>query len=274
MGYTRGAVSRLVDRLQRVSDGAPQPMGFAPAARPERAPPLVLIAYISKPSDKITSAAVENGAEFVVVPFGASGRTKPSSPAGIGEAPWGIRAGVLSETAHGQLKEAGCDFVVVDATETPVRLLGDEDVSVVATVPAGTEDRVLRAVDCLPCDVVWVDAAPGETLTLGAMVEYSAIATGVGQNLLVPASASWGKGELEQLRDAGFAGIVVTVGTVDEARALKDVLEAIRQVPNRSRRRDERIGARVPQLSVRPEVGPPPPTEPDFDPDEDDDDDY
>ena len=265
-------MSRLVDRLQQVSEGAPQPLGFVPAARQERALPLVLIAQVSKPGDKVTAAAAESGAEFVIVPFEASGRAKPKAPAGIGEAPWGVRAGELSEAAHAQLKEAGCDFVVIDAEGTPVRLLGDEDVAAVAVAPAGAEDRLLRALDALPCEAVLVDVEPNGTLTLGEMIEYSAVATGLSQTLLAPAAASWGRGEFEQLRDLGFSGIVVTVRTVEEARALADVRDAIRQMPNRSRRRDERPAARVPQLSVRPEVVPGPPTEPEIDPDDDDDD--
>ena len=263
-------MSKLADRLQRVSEGTPQPLGFAPAARQERALPLVLIAYVTKPGDKVTAAAVENGAEFVIVPFEASGRGKPRSPAGIGEAPWGVRAGELSEAAHGRLKEAGCDFVVVDTGDTPARLLADEDMAAVAAVPTGAEDRLLRAVDGLPCEAVLVDAEPSESLTLRAMIDYSAVATGLGQTLLAPAAAGWGREEFEQLRDVGFAGIVVSVRSVDEARALAGVREAIEQMPNRSRRRDERPRARVPQLSVRPEAGP---AEPDFDPDDDDDDD-
>ena len=106
------------------------------------------------------------------------------------------------------------------------------------------------------------------------MLEYSAVATGLGQNLLAPASKTWGQDELEQLRDAGFAGIVISVGTAAEAEALAGVKKAIEQIPSRTRRKDDRPRARVPQLNVSPEVQPGPPEEPEYDPDDDDDEDY
>ncbi len=269
-------MSKLAQRLQRVSDGAPQqPLGFARPTALERFLPLVLIAHATNPSDKVTSAAVKNGAEFIIVPFDPGGsRARPKAPAGIGETPWGIRTGDVSETHHEQLKAAGCDFTVIDAEATPIRLLGDEDVAAVAAVATDTEDRVLRAIDGLPYEAVLVAGEPPDTLTVRTMLEYSAVATGLGQNLLAPASAKWRREELEQLRDAGFAGVVVSVETAADADALAGIKEAIEQIPTRSRRRDERPRARVPQLNVSPEIQPAPPEEPDYDPDDDDDEDY
>jgi len=269
-------VSKLVERLQRVSDGAPQqPLGFARPAAPERFLPLVLIAHVTNPSDKVTSTVIKSGAEFVIVPFepGRS-RARSKEPVGIGKTPWGIRAAGVSEAHHEQLKSAGCDFIVIDTEATPIRLLGDEDVAAIAAVATDTEDRVLRAIDSLPYEAVLVDAEPVDTLTVRTMLEYSALATGLGQNLLVPASPKWGREEFEQLRDAGFAGIVVSVGTAADAEALVGVKDAIEQIPSRSRRREDRPRARVPQLNVSSEVQPGPPEEPDDDPDDDDEGDY
>lgn len=269
-------MSKLAQRLQRVSDGAPQqPLGFARPAAPERFLPLVLIAHVTNPSDKVTSTAIKSGAEFVIVPFEPGGsRARPKAPVGIGKTPWGIRADGVSEAHHEQLKAAGCDFIVIDTEATPIRLLGDEDVAAIAAVATDTEDRVLRAIDGLPYEAVLVDAEPADTLTVRTMLEYSAVATGLGQNLLAPASPKWGREEFEQLRDAGFAGIVVSVGTAADAEALAGVKDAIEQIPSRSRRRDDRPRARVSQLNVSPDVQPGPPEEPDYDPDDDDDEDY
>ncbi|MDP7619591.1 MAG: hypothetical protein QF652_05035 [Dehalococcoidia bacterium] len=269
-------MSKLVQRLQRVSDGAPQqPLGFARPAAPERFLPLVLIALVTNPSDKVTSTVIKNGAEFVIVPFepGAS-RARPKAPVGIGKTPWGIRADGVSEAHHEQLKSAGCDFIVIDSEATPIRLLGDEDVGAIAAVATDTEDRALRAIDGLPYEAALVNVEPADTLTVRTMLEYSAVATGLGQNLLVPASPKWRREEFEQLRDAGFAGIVVSVGTAADAEALVGVKDAIEEIPARSRRREDRPRARVSQLNVSPEVQPGPPEEPDDDPDDGEDEDY
>ena len=265
-------MSKLVQRLQHVSDGAPQPLGFARPSPQERLLPLALIAHVTKPSDQVTAATAKNGAEFIIVPFVPGSAVKAKAPAGVGDTPWGVRARELSETEHAQLKEAGCDFVVIDTESTPIKLLGDEDVAAVATVTTDTEDRLLRAIDGLPCEAVLVDSEPDDALTVRAMMEYSAVATGLGQNLLVPASVKWGREEFEQLRDAGFAGVMVNVEAAADAKALGGVREAIREIPSRSKRREDRPRARVPQLTVAAEVQPGPPEEPDYDPDDDDDD--
>ena len=266
-------MSKLAQRLQRVSEGTPQPLGFAPAARLERALPLALIVSTTRSTEKITAAAIKNGAEFILVPFDPKSRAKPKTPAGAGETPWGVKVSELSDSQHAQLKAAGCDFVVIGPEGTAVRLMSDEDVAAVVAVGTDTEDRLLRAIDGLPGEAIMIDAEPEDTLTVRAMMEYSIVATGLGQNLLVPASEKWGREEFEQLRDAGFAGVVVNVETAADAAALADARKAIQQIPNR-RRRDDKPRARVPQLSVGIDVQSDPPDNPDFDPDDDDDDDY
>ena len=262
-------MSKLIDRLHHASEGTTQPLGFGAVAQ-KRVPVLALVAHLTNPTKKLTSGAIGNGAEFILVPVaerGALPKTLP--PAGVEETPWGVKMTDLTEKQHATLKEAGCDFVVIPVEGTPVRLLNDEAIGFVVTVPATTEDRWLRAIDQLPLEVVVVDAAPASELTLKLLLDYTVVSSRVGQHLLATASLDWGEGEVEQLRELGFSGLLVEIANDADLEKLKALRDAILALPARSRRRDERTRARLPQVE-----GPGPQQREVEEPDEDDDDDY
>ncbi|MDA1095751.1 MAG: hypothetical protein O3B84_00625 [Chloroflexi bacterium] len=254
-------MGKLVDRLQRISEGPSQPLGFMPASRQKRSAPLVLVAHLPKGSEALLPGAADSGAEFVLL------ETPPnaSPAAGASAIPWGIRTDTLDDAEQAKLKEAGCDFVIASLEDTPIRLLANDVIDAVAMVSDGTEDRMLRAIDQLPCDAVIVGDAPGDELTVARFLEYSSIASGIGQNLLIWASARWGRVEVEQLRDVGFSALVVTVASEADLEGLRAIRDTIASLPARSKKRDDRLRARVPQFGVAASSN--------VDPDDDDDDD-
>jgi hypothetical protein len=243
-------VSKLIERLQQASDGVVQPLGFSTGNR-QRVPALAIVAHLPEPSAKLAEGAVQSGAEFVLVSGGVKGGLpKQLPPAGVGRLPWGVRTASLTDKQHAALKENDCDFAIVAIEETPVRIAADEDLDIVAVVPPLAEDRWLRALDQLPVQAILADVEPADDLTLKALMDYAAVSSGVGQSLLAPASLAWGRAEVEQLRDLGFCGIVVDVTDDSDLERLAALRKEVMALPARSRRRDERPRAHVPQISV------------------------
>lgn len=257
-------MGKLVDRLQRISEGPAQPLGFMPAARQKRSAPLVLVVHLPQGSEALLTPAADSGAEFGLLET-ADGA---APTVGTGSIPWGIRTNTLDDEQQATLKEAGCDFVIASLHDMPIRLLANDVIDAVATVPDGTEDRMLRAIDQLPCDAVILGDAPADELTVARFLEYSSIASGIGQNLLIWASPKWGRIEVEQLRDAGFSALVVTVASEADLEGLRAIRDTIALLPARSKKRDDRLRARVPQFGVAAS------SHVDPDDDDDDDDDY
>lgn len=241
-------MSKLIERLRRASEGVSQPMGFAALAL-ERVPSVVLMAHLTKATGELPAAAVKNGAEFLLFSTKNGRLPEPLPPKNVGETAWGVRAASLDEEQHRALKEAGCDFVLLSFGETPARLLSDEDLGVVALVPLETDDRTLRALEQLPFDTVLIESAVSGDLTVKQLLDYATIASGLGQNLIAPVSASWGGPEIEQLRELGFTGLLVDVTSTADLEGLQALRKAAVGLPARSRKREERLRARLPQLA-------------------------
>ena len=253
-------MSKLHERLERAASGPARPLGFSAGSR-EQIPPLAIIASIAKPTKATVEAAIKAGAEFVLIPAGAT----PKAPPGIGSTPWGARTEALTEKAHTGLREAGCDFLFVLAGDTPLRLLNDDSIGYYGIVPADTDERRLRALERLPFEGNVIEADAGKDLTVGQAVEVAAAASRLAGPLLTRASVDWGAGEMEQLRDLGFVAVVVEIADARAAARIAGLREAILAVPSQSRRRRGRASATVPTVSDG--TAAPPPDEGDDDDD-------
>ena len=182
-------MSKLHERLERAASGPVRPLGFSAGSR-ERIPVLAIIASIAKPTQKSVEAAIKAGAEFVLVPVGAT----PKAPLGIGSTPWGARTEALTEKAHSALREAGCDFLFVVAGDTPLRLLNDDSIGYYGIVPADTDERRLRALERLPFEGNVIEADAGKDLTVGQAVEVAAAASRLAGPLLTKRVCGLGRG--------------------------------------------------------------------------------
>lgn len=253
-------MSKLHERLERAASGPVRPLGFSAGSR-ERIPALAIIVSMAKPTQKSVEAAIKAGAEFVLVPAG----TTTKAPPGIGSTPWGARIEALTEKAHTELREAGCDFLFVLAGNTPLRLLNDDSIGYYGIVSADMDERRLRALERLPFEGNVIEGDADKDLTVGQAVEIAAAASRLAGPLLTSASVDWGAGEMEQLRDLGFVAVVVEITDARAATRIADLRKAILAVPSQSKRRRGRADATVPTVSEGTAAVPP---------DEGDDDDF
>ena len=236
-------MSKLRDRLERAASGPARPLGFSAGSR-DVIPALTIIASFTKPTGKSLKAAIDAGAEFILV----DGASAVKSPPKTGDVPWGAFVEVLQEEDFAALREAGCDFLVVTPGETSIGLLNDDSIAFLVFVPADTDERRLRGIDRLQFMGSFIsDVERSENLTVRQALEYAAAASHLTGHLLARVSLSWGAGAMEQLRDMGFGGVVVTVKDARQATEIADLREAVMAVPSQPRRRRSRASARLPQ---------------------------
>lgn len=242
-------MSKLLDKLRQVSRGSVQPLGFRAAASTSKSPPMVLIAVLY-PGDAPAAAAVKKSADAVLFK-GAQSREK--LVASMGEVPWGASLDEATEKELSQLKGKGCDFLVFDAAKAPLTLLREEEVGKIVEIDPSLADGLVRAIEQLPIDAVLIGGEP--SLSVHRLMVCQHVANLVRKPLVALAPLDMSKEDLEELREAGMAGVVVNV-EADAKEGLSRLRQIIDALPPSRRGRREKADALLPYLGeeVMPQV--------------------
>ena len=221
-------------------------MGFG-AARPA-AKATMLVGYLASAGANIDKAR-EAGADIIV-----SRSTSPEVTAKDGEA---LKAGA-AETPAGvwgkvgadneALQKAGVDFIVVDPASTPAAALLNEDLGYVLVLPDEPEELLLRSLEPMNFDAVYLNSIPSP-ITVEKQIVLTRIAALARKPLvcIVPANAS--KDDLQCLRAAGVALLLVE----GDVAGIKTLKETVLSLPAKRSRRDERPVVSLPRGQVQPD---------------------
>ena len=238
-------MSKFIDRLNRVTHSAPQPIGFR-ASRTAAAPVIQLVVRLTTDADP--SPGRLKGADAALAPVTAitSGATRLKKLAK--DAPDIIWGASLEERSRDDLEKTsnlGADFVIFPAAGTPVSVPPEDGAGVILQIEASISDTVLRTVNDTPVDAVLVgDEERGEgPLTWAGMLRLQRVAKLLSLPLLVAVPATVAVDELRVLSEAGIAGIVVDLGgkeAVDLLSSLRKTIDGL-PAPVRKRRHTEAV---------------------------------
>ncbi len=226
-------MSKLIDRLNRVTHSAPQPIGFR-ASQAAPAPVMQLVARLTGAGDP--SAKRLSGADAALAPVTAITSGTAKLKAGS--------AGNLEKTA-----KLGADFVLFPAVGTPASIPPEDGAGVILEIESSTSDTVLRTVNDAPVDAILVsDEERGEgPLTWAEMLRLQRVAKIVSLPLLVAVPAATAVGELRVLSEAGVAGVVVGLDDEEADDLLANLRKTIDGLPTPARKRS-RGDAVIPQV--------------------------
>ena len=239
-------MSRLIDKLKKLSQTAPSPMGFH-TSRPAKAGSPLLI--IGRTLIKTTASAARSnsGADAVLVYTDKSELTAVSAQKTakvFGDTPWGV---YLEESydAATALVEAGCDFVVFSPTARITDLPQDEKIGKIVQVDSSMDDGLLRAINDLPADAVLVtDNLEGnETLTIHQLMIYRHLANFIAKPLIVPIAGNITEAELKALQDVEIDGVMAEM----DGDSLQELRETVNKLPPRSARKRDKTGVLLPR---------------------------
>jgi len=259
-------MSRLLEKIKECTSAEAQPMGFGAARRASRLCP-VLIARLA--SDSIGSLKERlDGADAIIAPAGALKKMKDAAP----EAIWGgWLAGEAGDEA-GDAAEAGGDFLVFHAEQTPLTLLENKDAGRVMLADVSAEGGLLRAISGVPADAVLAGGEPleGNSLSWQKLLYLQRLADFVKQPLLAPVPLDITEKELETLWGSGVVGMVVELTGREAADSLGKLRKMLGGMDFSAGKKGK--GAAVlPRLAPEPEPSKAPPTEvPEIEPEEDD----
>ena len=227
-------MSKLLDKLNQVSRGSTQPMGFRKAAT-QKSPRMVLIAALGE-GDASAAAVAREGADAVLLKGAVS-----QMASSLGEVPWGVSLGEATEEELSQLREMGCDFLVFDTAKAPLALLKEEGLGRIAVIEPSLADGLIRTIEQLPIDAVLIGGEP--TLSVHRLMVCQHLANLVRKPLIALAPAAMSAEDLKGLWETGMTGVMVVGGAKDELTGLRQAIDAL---PSSRSRRKERAEALLP----------------------------
>jgi hypothetical protein len=241
-----GCVSKLSEAIRRAGRTAPAPLGFAARVAAAAAPPtmLAIVRLASNESNKAEEAE-KKGADVVIIDGGDEGKIKEFAK----KAPnvlLGVRPQKSERENITSLKQAGADFVVLEADSGLAEALLEENVGFVLASRGEPEDTRLRLLGDLGLDAV-IATVPDGTLTIERLLELRRVSALSRTPLLVEVPADAEASRLQALRESGVAGVIVDGSSVGK---LVKLLETIASLPARGRRREERGDAMLPAAAA------------------------
>ena len=119
-------MSKFIDRLDQIMEGAPGAIGFG-VQRVQKAPGMALLAIVSGSDAKALQLVADLKPEGALV----SGVDEPTklkkACTALGEdIPWGSPINALSEDEAAAYEKAGCDLLVFSLSGTSVAALGSD----------------------------------------------------------------------------------------------------------------------------------------------------
>ncbi len=256
-------MSKFIDRLDEIIEGAPARMGFGPA-RAEKTPGLALIVQVSSSHKAGAATASDVSPDGIII----SGLKGPDQAAdlkdSLSEAIWGVRTESLSSEDAKAFLEHGCGFLAFQLQGTSIGAVASEDSATVLVIdPAASVDDLLD-IDSLPVDAV-LFPLPGasSSWTLDDLTKVARIRGRLGKYLLAEITEPPEADDLKVLRTAGINGLVLDVSA--GKKALDSLKKSLLAMPRPGLERSGRSTAILPGAAYRSQRQEPAP-----EPDEDD----
>lgn len=233
-------MSKLADRIRRVSRTAPAPLGFTAAAATPQQPTMLCLVRLSGPDGGKAAEAGARGADGVIVDGLDAGRA-PELVARAKGVIVGARLGRAGRPEAAALRQAGVDFLVVDSAAAAEVML-EEGLGFVMALGKDADDATLRLLGDLSLDALLLGAQEAP-MTVGRLLEVRRLAALARTPLLVEVTAGAEAAHLQVLRDSGAVGVVADGSALGRLEALR---RTIASLPARRRRREERAEAVLP----------------------------
>jgi len=233
-------MSKLIDRLNQVAEGTPQPLGFRTMPNEPAKPKLSIVASLTNfNADRLPDAIA--GAGAVLFKLAPEAKTLKQISQSLSDLPWGLYLEDTGKKEINPLIEAGCDFVVF-TPRACVSVIPKEESKIgkILQVASTLNESLLRTINELAIDAVLIaDEPKGDPfLTWHSLMLLRRLANLLIKPLLLQLPSPVTDGELQILWETGVDGVVVEADVAQPSR-LAQLRQRIDQLtfPLRKRRR-------------------------------------
>ena len=236
-------MSKLVDKLQRLSKSSIPPLGFRPAAEEAKSSPMLLIARLAgvdaKEAETLAGASVDAG---LILNEDVTTENVNQMVKAVGDIPLGV---FLKGDSQGvsELIGAGCDFLVFDA-KTAVKVLQGEKTGKFLMIEPSMDQGFVRAIDGLDIEAVFINLSGESFITVEHLLICQRFSELLDKPLIVILPSLIEREELSSLRQAGVKGIVIPLGQSPEV--LAELRKMMENLPREVKRRRTKPGAVLP----------------------------
>jgi hypothetical protein len=239
-------VSKLSDAIKRAGRTTPAPLGFAARAVTSAVSPtmLCIVRLAGNEANKAEEAA-KKGADAVIIDGGDAGKMKDFAKKAQGLV-LGVRPQKPEREQVSSLREAGADFVVLDAESGMADVLLEENVGFVLLARADADDTRLRMLADLDLDAL-IPPPPDGSLTIERLLELRRMSALGRTPLLIEVPGDADASGLQALRESGVAGVIIEGSALGKLEKLR---QAIAGLPARGKRREERGEAMIPAAAA------------------------
>lgn len=244
-------MSRLIDKLTKIRQIEPQPMGFAVSKPTSEKPRMQLLAS----SASQTLGKLEDGlrsADAVIIKVTKSDdievidkvcQEKDAYPSG----------GWLQFSDNkimAKLKDTVCDFVVFNS-DSPLITLEKDKMGRVLELDASLTEGLLRTANDLPVDAVLVSGLNRESpITFNHLMQIQRVAYLINKPILVEIPMDLSGEELQALWDTGIAGVIVELVDKKSVDKFTELREAIGKLSPAAALKRSRMRPVLPHLQT------------------------
>ncbi len=244
-------MSKLLEKLERLSEGGGQPLGFGAAVNRAKILPMVVIASIPEGNAKLATIAAEANADAVLMTIERP-KKRDEALAQLSSAkidiPWGVSMDMVTKEEVEQLVEMGCDFVVFAPARSPAAVLNVGKIGKVLRINPSLSDNLGKSIQRLSVDAVLLSPTGDDEspLTVQQLMVYERLAAGAGKHLVAALPPGSPIDDIESLWRLGVQGVVVDISVQDPEQRISQVREAIQKLPTTRRRSGGKLSASLP----------------------------
>jgi hypothetical protein len=240
-------VSKLSDAIRRAGRPAPAPLGFAARAVASTvvSPTMLCIVRLNASEASKAEDAAKKGADALIIEGGDAGKVRDFAKKVPGLV-LGVRPQKTERDQIAALRQAGADFVVLDAESGMADALLEENIGFVLVSRGDTDDTRLRILADLNLDAL-IPPPPDGALTIERLLELRRMSALGRTPLFVEVSADSEASTLQTLRESGIAGVIVEGPAIGKLGKLRDTIGAL---PARGMKRKERSEATIPAAAM------------------------
>jgi hypothetical protein len=251
-------MSKLIEKLERISEGSGQPMGFGAAVSRTKISQILTIASVPAGNAQLITVATKEGPDALLLTVDnleKDSKALAKMNRDRAEIPWGASLETASKEDIAKLIELGCDYVIFSPARTPAAILMEERIGKVLKIDASLPESLTKAINRLQVDAILLSPASDDepTFTVHQLMILERLAGSTGKHVLATMPSGLSISDIEILWGLGVRGVLVDMAAKQPEQMLSQVKEAIQKLPTTRKKPKEKFRATLPMASHSPE---------------------